>query len=117
MDYLKSLIATLVSVLTSLVLVAQANLDWVKPTHQNARAISFDRNNTGEFIFGGSFTSSVTIDTLITDQFGAFIYKTDPNGNILWSKEFSGSGNDHINDVKFDLDGNRIQRFHGFTKY
>jgi hypothetical protein len=66
----------------------------------------------GNVIVSGYFSSpSITIGstTLINNNVSfndAFLIKYDPNGNVIWTKSFGGSGDDAAFSVKTDSNGN-----------
>jgi hypothetical protein len=87
------------------------NLDWVKKAggtlYDEARSVATDPE--GHVYLTGYFFSPAIFDydTLKTDSFAnIFLAKYDTDGNMLYTKNFSGSRNDIANSIALDGSGN-----------
>jgi hypothetical protein len=87
------------------------NLIWAKMlqcdnSSNTIRTVSVD--NTGYYLSGisaGNFLFD--IGTITSTAYDGFIYKTDLNGNGLWVRKISGTGNEVLWRHKGDVNGNQ----------
>lgn len=76
-------------------------------------AMAFDLDNEGNLVVVGSTQSSnfYILNALQTELNGtsdAFVTKINPNGTILFSTYYGGSGEDSIDDLEVDSNGNYV---------
>lgn len=78
---------------------------WVKAI-KNTNAVV---TNTGDCIFAGYFTGSISIEANNFNSFGnedILVGKYDANGSLSWIKQEGGNGIDKANDLRVDANGN-----------
>jgi hypothetical protein len=74
---------------------------------ENAQGISIE--NSGNIYLTGKFRSSVVLGTGTLTSIGSydgFLVKCDGSANVLWAKQFGGSGNDEGREVACEIGGN-----------
>lgn len=65
--------------------------------------------NTGDCIFAGYFTGSISMEANNFNSFGSediLVGKYDSNGSLSWIKQAGGNGIDKANDLRVDVNGN-----------
>ncbi len=100
---------------------ANGNFLWAKSTsttgrgHVSSNAIDIDAN--GNVFIGGKYTGDVNFSPTSNSQtlnngeednsalWNPFIWKISTEGNSVWAKEFIGIGQDHIDDLDVDDNG------------
>lgn len=91
---------------------ASGNIIWAKSAggSNDDRPFSICCDPSGNIFIGGYFTGSITFDsiTLGGTAFSAdmFVAKYDFNGNILWARKATGSGDDEVKSIVADNAGN-----------
>lgn len=98
------------------------NEKWVKniavnPSSQIGRDIDYDES--GNIIIAGEYSDSITIGSeKYINDFGFFVIKLDPFGNIIWSKDIPSTDDNEIGDIKAFKDGYYINgRFKGTVNF
>ncbi|WP_415580943.1 T9SS type A sorting domain-containing protein [Flavobacterium longum] len=93
---------------------ASGNTAWARTvtpgSFQNNFIFSVNADNAGNSYFGGTFTSSITIDdtTLTASSSGnkMFVLKLDGSGNVVWGRTASSNGYSGVDCADTDADGN-----------
>jgi len=93
---------------------AFGNCDWARSVipggFQNNYIFSVNADTAGNAYFGGTFTSTVTIDdvTLTASSSGSkmFVLKLDESGNLIWAKTAASNGYSGVDCADVDPDGN-----------
>src|SRR5258708_19018608 len=92
------------------------NLLWVKqfggPNSDEGRSVTVDKQ--GNVLTTGVFEGTVDFDpgagtfnlTSVSASNDVFISKLDPNGNMLWTKQIGGAGNEYAFSITTDASGN-----------
>lgn len=92
------------------------NLIWQKSLGGSDDDIAYQAATVSDgYIITGSTKST---DGDISSGLGgtdAFIAKTDLDGNLVWFKNYGGSGNDEFRDVEVDTDGNLFAVGHTYS--
>jgi hypothetical protein len=97
---------------------------------EEGKSITVDKDGnlytTGEYSSTGDFDPGIGVFNLSTNpwNYQIFVQKLTPDGDLIWAKGFGGSGYDHGEKVRTDLDGNvyvtgwfeSTVNFGGFTK-
>jgi hypothetical protein len=86
------------------------NLLWEKQFggigEDNAFDAACDQNNN--LFISGYFQETIQFDTITLTSFGGFdffLIKLNENGNVLWAKQFGGTGNEGGNEIAIDNAG------------
>jgi len=90
---------------------SSGNFVWAKGvgSTENDYAVGVEMSSTGElYVTGNYFSESLTFDSqtivnLNPGQNDIFIVKYDLAGNILWAKDYGGTGNDAVTWIKRDI--------------
>lgn len=92
-------------------------LDWAYSTGAVGSSAVTDMvtDNKGNVFLTGNFQSAVDfdpdMDLHILNSVGGddiFISKTSPSGDVLWATRIGGPGEDHVNSIAMDREGNII---------
>ncbi len=93
--------------------IKSQNLNWLwandASTSSKGEKIKTDTN--GNVYVGGSFSGTVSIGSTTLTSNGLtdiFIAKYNTNGNLLWVKNFGGSGNEYVNGLVIDSNNDII---------
>ncbi len=90
------------------------NVLWIKQfggTGSDA-AYACDVDGAGNIFVSGYYSNSMTVDgaTIVSNSGSqdVFLAKLDPDGNLLWIRDFGGSDHDFVFDLALDQDGNAV---------
>ncbi|MDR3680714.1 MAG: T9SS type A sorting domain-containing protein [Flavipsychrobacter sp.] len=77
------------------------NLQWLKqaPSNFSSQGTAISVDDQGYIYVGGGFTDSIQFDSLRlydTTGYGIFLAKYTPNGNAVWAKGITGTGEDAL---------------------
>ncbi len=84
---------------------SSGSFSWVKAIKSTNVIVT----NSGDCIFAGYFTGSISIEANNFNSFGnedILIGKYDTNGTLIWIRQAGGTGIDIANDLKVDANGN-----------
>lgn len=90
-------------------------LQWVKQTSGGSNSdagIGFAIDASDNLYISSSFMSSFQFGSFAMTGHGSYpdqdiyIMKLDANGNLLWANDIGGNGDDHLNDLDLDINGN-----------
>jgi len=101
----------IIAVLTVTLSTAQSvHFDWATKFNGNSFRIATDPN--GNVMLTGNFSGTIDVDpgssVYQLTSYGAedaFFIKLDIDGNLIWANNLGGIGNDGVNDVSFDDQG------------
>ncbi len=110
------------------------SFDWAKQVGGNkadeGKSITVDKDGnvytTGDYASNADFDPGIGVFNLNTSpwNYQIFVQKLTPNGDLIWAKGFGGSGFDHGEKIRTDVDGNvyvtgwfeNTVNFDGFSK-
>jgi PKD repeat protein len=108
----------------SVVTVVTPNPTWARgiggTSSDGAYGVAADA--AGNVFAGGTLRGSMTVGTTLLTSAGLgdwFIVKYSPTGTVLWAKQFGGTGDDALESLATDADGNIIAtgRFAGTASF
>jgi hypothetical protein len=86
------------------------NIIWQK-TYGGSKddaPLGLGKTKDGNYVIGGSTQSNDGDFTINQGLDDAFVWKIDPNGNILWKKNFGGSKNDNLENLNVASNGDLL---------
>lgn len=93
---------------------ANGDTTWARTvtpgSFQNNFIFSVNADSAGNSFFGGTFTSTITLDDTTLTASGSgnklFVLKLDASGNLVWGRTAANSGYGGVDSADTDADGN-----------